>query len=119
MEILIINGVDYSHNISRKGCSWSRNDVDSEKSVRTKDTVMRRDKLGTKRKLTYQLMNMTRKQLAALDDALSQTFYTATYLDLHGKMTKEFYTSSFSSDLESSEDGVETWGNAKFDMIEK
>lgn len=119
MEILVINGVDYSHNIARKGYGWSRNDVDSEKSVRTKDTIMRRDKLGTKRKLSYTLMNMTREQLAVLDDALSQTFYTATYLDLHGKMTKDFYTSSFEAALESDEDGAETWGSAKFNMIEK
>ena len=119
MDILIIEGVDYSQYIERKGYGWSRNDVDSEKSVRTKDTIMRRDKLGTKRKLSYTLMNMTREQLAALDTALGQAFFTATYLDLHGQMTKEFYTSSFEATLESSEDGIETWGDAKFNMIEK
>lgn len=120
MDILIIEGVDYSKYIERKGYDWTRNDVDSEKSVRTKDTVMRRDKLGTKRKISYKLMNMTRDKLAALDDALSSTFYTATYLDLHGQMTKEFYTSSFHAILdEYAADEHDQWSGAEFTMIDK
>lgn len=120
MDILIIEGVDYSRYIERKGYDWTRNDLDSEKAKRTKDTVMRRDKLGTKRKLAYKLMGMTREQLAELDDALSHEFYTATYLDLHGQMTKEFYTTTFHAVLdEYVENEHEQWSGAEFNMIEK
>lgn len=118
MELLVINGHDYSPYVKSKGYGWSREDVDSEKSVRVKSGKMRRDKIATKRKLSYELMNMTRAQLAQLDDDLSRSTYPADYFDLHGKMTRTFYTSSFSATLHDlyGEEGV--WGDASFSMIE-
>lgn len=118
MEVLKIGGVDYSAHIEEKGIGWSRNDVDSEKTKRVKNGNLRRSKITTKRKLSYKLVNMTRKELAALDDALSADTFSAAYLDLHGQQTRTFYCTSFSVTLESaySEDGE--WGGAAFDMIE-
>lgn len=118
MEVLKIGGVDYSAHIESKGIGWSRNDVDSEKTKRVKNGSLRRDKIATKRKLSYKLIHMTREQLASLDDALSEATFSATYLDLHGQQTRKFYCSSFSATLESvySEDGE--WSGAAFDMIE-
>lgn len=118
MEVLKIGGMDYSAHIEVKGVGWSRNDVDSEKTVRTKDARLRRDKIATKRKISYKLINMTRQQLAALDDALSEPTFSATYQDLHGTMTREFYCSSFSATLESAYDDDGEWGDATFNMIE-
>lgn len=118
MEVLRIGGVDYSRHIQQKGVGWSRNDVDSEKTTRTKDGKLRRYKIATKRKISYKLMNMTREQLAQLDTALSVPTFSATYLDLHGQMTRTFYCSSFSSTLECAYEEGETWGEASFDMIE-
>jgi hypothetical protein len=48
MEVFIINGTDYSSAIATKGYGWSRNDLDSDKTTRTKDGKMRRDKITTK-----------------------------------------------------------------------
>lgn len=121
MEVLVINGVDYSRYIEAKGVGWSRNDVDGKNATRTKDTRMRRDKLGTKRKVSYKLIDMKREQMAALDDALSEPTFRATYLDLHGKITKEFYCTSFQATLETlsgPDDPDGQWGNATFNMIE-
>lgn len=118
MEVLIINGVDYSKYIEAKGVGWSRNDVDSEKTTRTKNGKLRRYKITTKRKLSYKLMKMTRDLLAQLDDALSASTFSATYMDLHGKMTRIFYCSSFSATLESAYEEGDTWGDASFDIIE-
>lgn len=118
MEVLIINGVDYSSHIEAKGVGWSRNDVDSEKTTRTKDARLRRDKIATKRKLSYKLIHMTQDELAQLDEALSRPTFSAVYLDLHGKMQRTFYTSSFSATLESLYDEEGQWGSAAFDMIE-
>lgn len=87
--------------------------------MRTKDGKIRRDKIGTKRKLTFKLIHMTRQQLAALDDALSETFYSATYMDLHGVQTRRFYTSEFTSTLESLYSADGEWGEAEFNMIEE
>jgi len=118
-QVLIINGVDYSKHIECKGLSWTRNDIDTEKTVRTKDGKIRRDKIGTKRKLSFKLIHMTRGQLEALDDALSATFYSATYMDLHGIQTRRFYTTELSSTLESMYSNDGEWGSAAFNMIEE
>ena len=118
-NVLVIGGVDYSKHIERQGMTWTRNDLDTDKTVRTKDGKIRRDKIGTKRKLTFELIHMTRQQLAALDDALSETFYSATYMDLHGVQTRRFYTSEFTSTLESLYSADGEWGEAEFNMIEE
>lgn len=123
MELLIIiaaNGErhDYSRFIKSKGYGWSREDLDTDKTVRVKSGVLRRQKIGDKRKLSYDVMNMTRDQLAQLDNDLSQSTYTAIYMDLHGKMQKRFYTSSFSATLSDLYDDNGTWDGASFNMIE-
>lgn len=118
MELLIINGHDYSQYIVRKGFSWSRNDLDSEKTTRTKDGKMRRDKICTKRKASYELMNMTQSKLTQLDDDLSAATFEATYLDLHGVQTREFYCSSFSAVLAECANDTPTWESAAFSMTE-
>lgn len=118
MEVLIINGNDYSRFIRGKGVAWSRNDLDSEKTVRTKAGTLRRDKIATKRKLTYDLINMTQAELAQLDNDLSAATFSARYLDLHGVRTKTFYCSSFSATLADCSDGVSRWEGATFSMTE-
>lgn len=118
MDILIINGHDYSSFIERKGVGWSRNDIDSSKTTRVKNGNMRRVKQTTKRKISYTLCNMTEEQLAQLDTDISANTFQATYRDLHGEMTREFYCSSFSVTLEEAVNDIVTWGGASFSMIE-
>ena len=89
MEVLVINGHDYSHLVQRKGMNWKRNDLDSEQTKRTKDGKMRRDKITTKRTVQYAILpSATQAELAMLDDDLSKTTFSAKYLDLHGVMTR-------------------------------
>lgn len=118
-EILTINGHDWSSLIQSKGYGWARNDLDSGKTTRPKNGVMRRDKIGTKRKLSFTTMPAPRETLAKLDDDLSATFFDATYLDLHGVMTRTFYCTSFETSLSEAGDGFETWLSATFSMIER
>lgn len=120
MELLIINGHDYSNYVMSGGYEWSREDLDSEKTKRVKTGKMRRDKITTKRNIPYTVFNMTREQLAQLDDDLSLDTFDATYLDLHGKqMTREFYCSSFKVPLSQILDNEsDVWGQATFTLIE-
>ena len=60
------------------GLGWSRNDLDTDQTKRTKDGKMRRQKIGTKRKLSYEIVNATREVLAQLDDDLSKSIFSAT-----------------------------------------
>ena len=118
MELLVINGHDYSRFVERKGFEWSRNDLDSDQTTRTKNGKMRRHKITTKRKLSYTLMNMTRAQLATLDDELSRPTFQARYLDLHGSATREFYCSSFTASVSDVLGGEDVWEGAAFHMTE-
>lgn len=119
MEILVINGHDYTKFIQSKGYGWSRNDIDSEKTTRTKDGNMRRDKVTTKRKLSFTVAHMSRDELAQLDDDLSNPTFQATFYDLHGAQTLEFYCSSFSVTLSDVQDGIhDHWEAASFNMTE-
>ena len=52
MTILEINGHDYARWVEDGGYSWSRDDLDSEKTKRVKNGTMRRDKITEKRNLT-------------------------------------------------------------------
>lgn len=118
MEILKINGHDYSKYIKQKGVSWSRNDLDSDKTTRTKDGRMRRDKITTKRKLTFTMLRMSRELMAQLDNDLSAQTFKATYRDLHGTQTREFYCSSFSGGISDVQNGVDIWEGASFSLVE-
>ena len=118
MEILTINGHDYSRYIKQKGVGWSRNDLDSDKTTRTKDGRMRRQKIATKRKLTFTMIRMSRELMAQLDNDLSTQTFTATYRDLHGAQTREFYCSSFNATLSDVQEGEDNWEGASFSIIE-
>lgn len=118
-EILIINGHDWSSLVRRKGYGWTRNDLDSDQTTRTKNGTMRREKIATKRKLSFTTLPTTRDKLAQLDEDLSETFFSATFLDLHGPMTREFYCTSFEVSLGEAADGHEQWESATFNIIER
>lgn len=118
MEVLVINGHDYSPYVERKGLGWSRNDLDSKKTARTKGGRMRRDKITTKRKLSFTVFHMTQDQLAQLDNDLSEDTFRATYLDLHGVQSREFYCSAFNANLDAVRGEAGVWTDATFNMIE-
>ena len=118
MDLLIINGHDYSRFIEAKGYSWSRNDLDSKETTRLKNGTLRRKKITTKRKLSYTMMNMSREQLAQLDQDLSKSTFRVTYLDLHGRSTRSFYCSSFQATLSEVNNGEDCWDGASFTMTE-
>ena len=119
MEFLRINTHAYSKFVERKGYGWSRNDLDSEKTTRVKNGDLRRKKITTKRKLTYKVFNMTREELAQLDDDLSLETVPVDYLDLHGERSGEFYCSSFAVEMDGYDvNGIDCWGGATFSLIE-
>lgn len=118
MDLLIINEHDYSGYIEEKGYGWSRNDLDSENTTRLKNGTLRRHKITTKRKLSYTMMNMSRELLAQLDSDLSQPTFRATYWDLHGMSTRNFYCSSFQATLSIVSNGEDRWEGASFTMTE-
>mgnify|MGYP001032293178 CR=1 FL=1 len=118
-EVLKINGHDWSGIIQSKGYGWTRNDLDTDQTKRPKNGVLRREKIGTKRKISFTTMPAPREKLAQLDDDLSEEFFDATYLDLHGVMTRTFYCTSFETSVVEVGEDYESWSSATFSMIER
>lgn len=119
MEVLVINGHDYSRLVKRGGIGWERNDLDSEKTKRVKSGRMRRHKIGSKRGVSYKISSIaTQEELAMLDDDLSEEEFDARYLDLHGIQTRTFYCTSFFADLDYVNRESGEWNGGKFKIIE-
>ena len=120
-QTLIINGHNYTKYVkARGGLKWARNDVDSKKSVRVvAGANMRRDKLGTKRTMTWDLLRMPEADFAQLDTDVSDTFYTATIRDPHGQSSITAYTSKVEGTLVLDEDENRFWEDISFEMAEQ
>ncbi len=119
-QLLIINGHDYSSYIQDDGYDWSRDDLDSEKTVRVKTGDMRRDKIAEKRNLTYTMRDMPEALFAQLDEDLHEPFFQATYHDPHGDRTRTFYCSQLPGKLRMIIDGSNLmWGNISFSIHER
>lgn len=119
MQILIINGHDYSQWVEDGGYSWSRDDLDSEKTTRVRTGNMRRYKVTEKRNLTYKMRSMPETLAAQLDTDLHENTFMATYHDLHGGQTREFYCSQFPANLRQViDEGNLMWENISFNIHE-
>ena len=119
MDVLIINNHDYTGFVRRKGVRWKRVDIDQNSAQRTLDGKAHRGVVVQKRSLTYELMDMTQAELAQLDDDLSAQYFQATYLDVHGVMTKTFFCEQFSAVTDEVDDTSSYWTGASFTMEER
>lgn len=118
-QVLVINGHDYTKYIADGGYSWSRDDLDTDKTTRTKDGSMRRDKITEKRNLSYNFLPMPHDDAAQLDSDLTEATFDATYLDLHGQQTREFYCSKFPGNLRQIiDEGNIYWEGISFNLHE-
>lgn len=119
MTILIINGHDYTTWVEDDGYDWSRDDLDSEKTVRVKTGQMRRDKITEKRNLSFAMRAMPENLAAQLDTDLHASQFSVTYHDLHGDQTREFYCSQFPAKLRQViDEGNLLWEGISFNLHE-
>jgi hypothetical protein len=119
MQILVINGHDYSKYIKDEGYIWSRDDLDSEKTTRVKSGNLRRDKITEKRNLSFKMRDMPESLAAQLDTDLLQATFSVKYHDLHGDMTRTFYCSQFPANLRQViDEGNLMWSGISFNIHE-
>ncbi len=119
VNILIINGHDYTRYVADSGFSWSRDDVDSEKTVRVKSGLLRRDKITEKRNLKYTMLPMPEALAAQLDEDLSAPQFSVQYHDMHGEQRRSFYCSQFSGGLRQiMDEGNLVWDGISFNLHE-
>lgn len=115
-----IDGVEYKNFITLGGIKWSRNDLDDSTTGRTLDGVMHRNRIAYKIKLEVSLKRLTQEQLTQLNNALLPTFINVTYLDpISGVVTKTFYGSTISAAIAYEINGIVTWDNGTFNVMEK
>lgn len=115
-----IGGKDFTNHVVLGGLEWSRNDMDDEKSGRTLDGVMHRNRITTKAKLNVTMEKMTTDELIGLNTALEPQFVDITYLDPRfGIVTKTFYGSTVSSAVQHIINGIVYWDGAKFNLVER
>lgn len=119
MKILVINGHDYTRYTEDGGYSWSRDDIDSKKTVRVKNGSMRRDKITEKRNMTIKMLPMPEDLAAQLDTDLHAPEFNVQYHDLHGQQTRMFYCSGFQANLRQVVDnGNLMWDGISFNLHE-
>lgn len=119
MNVLVINGHDYTRYIQDNGFEWSRDDIDSEKTVRVKTGSMRRDKITEKRNLSFKMLPMPEALAAQLDTDLHDPEFSVQYQDLHGPQTRRFYCSKFPAKLRQvTDEGRLLWDGISFNLHE-
>ena len=119
MTVLIINNHDYTAYVKDDGYNWSRDDLDSDKTTRTKDGLMRRDKVTEKRNPTFAMRPMPESLAAQLDTDLHAAQFAVKYHDLHGDMTRTFYCSQFPAKLRQViDEGQLCWDGISFNLHE-
>lgn len=115
-----VNGIDYTSFVLVGKLDWSRNDIDGERTGRTLDGTMFRQRIAKKRTLAVTCKRLTTEQLQSICSALSPMFVDVTYLDPElGETTKTFYSSQISSTTWATVRGVTYWDNAQFNLIEQ
>lgn len=119
MTVFKTNDHDYSQYIERGGLGWTRNDLDGSETTRLKNGKMRRQKITEKRTLNLKFMGMNRGLIAQLDNDMRRTTFQATYTDIHGEQTREFYCTSLSATLQEVQDEeLQQWDGAAITIVE-
>ena len=119
--IFKVGDKDFTRFLEEGGIKWSRNDVDSELTKRSKLTAkMYRKRLATKRKLSITCKRMTTAEVHELNQAILPEKISVTYLDpLEGQVvTKEFYGSSVDATTQISMGDDTYWDGVSFNIIE-
>ena len=119
--IFKVGDKDLTSLLAEGGLKWSRNDIDSELTKRSKLTAkMYRKRLAVKRKLSVSCKRMTTAEVKELNQAILPEKISVTYLDpLEGQVvTKDFYGSSVDATTQISIGDETYWDGVGFNIIE-
>lgn len=119
--IFKVGDKDLTHLLVEGGLKWSRNDIDSELTKRSKLTAkMYRKRLAVKRKLSVSCRRMTTAEIKELNQAILPEKISVTYLDpLEGQVvTKDFYGSSVDATTQITMGDETYWDGVSFNIIE-
>ena len=119
-----IDGVDFSWILNEGSISWSRNDLDSEKTQRAMNGDLMRNRIAVKRKLKISnCKRMTTEEIKSLNDALYPPLIQIETLDplAGGAYTGTFYGSTVESTMQVYDSVADEtyWENTAFSLTQK
>ena len=101
--------------------TWGKADISAADSGRTEDTIMHKNRVGTKRQLHLEWQNKDPATTAAILQAFEPEYVSITYPDaLTGtNLTKTFYTGDQSAPVRYWWVGHKRYQSISFDVIER
>ena len=119
-----IDGKDFSWILNEGSISWSRNDLDSDKTNRMMNGDLFRSRIAVKRKLKISnCKRMTMAEIKSLNDALYPPLIRIEVLDplAGGAYTGTFYGSTVESTLQVYDRTADEtyWENTAFSLTQK
>ena len=98
---------------------WSLSDLSNSAAGRTEDTLMHKNRIGQKVKLSLEWKNITNAECSAILKAFNPEYISVEYLDaMEGKyVTKTFYVGDRSAPLYNCKKGI--WSNVAFNITEQ
>ena len=122
--VLKIDGVDFAWILNEGGISWSRNDLDSEKTGRLLNGDLYRKRVAVKRKLRISnCKRMTTAEINKLNKALYPELITVEFLDpiVGGYYKGVFYGASVEATTQIYDDTDDEtyWEDTSFSLTER
>lgn len=120
-----INNVDILPYIEDEGLAIEENDIDSEDTGRTLDTLMQRAVRGRKDKHSITCRKLTPEQARIVWNAIGNSEFVTVEMNFHpkfsGTVIKTMYNSSRTAAVWSMDrdTGVYLWSNISFNLIER
>lgn len=106
---------------SPSGFSWGKSDISGADAGRTEDTIMHKNRIGSKRKLHLEWQNTDVATTAAILQAFEPEYVQINYPDaLAGTyQTRTFYTGDQSAPLRAWTRNYKRYQTVSFDVIER
>lgn len=101
--------------------SWGLQDISDSDAGRTDDTVMHKNRIGQKRKISLAWSNPTKDETVAILQAFNPEYVMVTYPDAMSGLneTREFYVGDRSAPIKIWNIGNKRYEQLAFDIIER
>ncbi len=118
MAMISVNGVKVKDPSS---FTWGLQDVSDSSAGRTQDTIMHKNRVGQKRKLSLAWNNPTKEETAAILQAFNPEYIDVTYPDsMTGQdETRTFYVGDRTAQIRAWTVNYKRYSQVAFDIIER
>lgn len=118
MAMILVDGIEIK---TPSGFTWGLQDITDSASGRTQDTIMHKNRIAQKRKLSLSWAAPTPAEVSAILQAFNPEYVKITYPDaMSGKNeTRTFYVGDRSSPVKMWTIGNKRYESISFDVIER